>query len=548
MKIKSKLMLNFGVLILLSVVIVGINFITFKTMESDSSFVNQAGSLRAMSFKIAKLSNEVVYSKSSSAGPELEKAMAQFEQTLNFVSEGNSELMLEKPKLETTVVGLEQVKKSWSETIKPAATNVLSSSSEKDVEFINANIADFVSQINDIVKDYSNFSQGKVVKAQIVNIILVVIAMIVGVLAFIVLNKGITNPINRLAQDLKALSDGNGDLTKRIEVKSKDEVGEMTIYFNTFIGDIHNIVKDMSKISNLQSSNMQTISDTTEELTKSTELIAMSSMDVAEGSIQQNNKLDELNELVIKIKDNIENVSLKAKETLKSSEESQKYVMFGDKQVEIQSRELGEFVNSIKDASVTVEQLNRSSEEIKAMVDLIHNVSSQTNLLALNASIEAARAGEAGRGFAVVADEIRKLAEETSSSAQKISTIVDNIGDRTISVKVSMDELVDRTKVQEKSMETLKDKLKDIMKRSKTTVEESMAIMEISSEVNDEFNMITLSASEIKDVAIQNSSNTQDVAAAVQEQTASFEEVSSNISALSQMAQELTAIVSKFKI
>ena len=316
----------------------------------------------------------------------------------------------------------------------------------------------------------------------------------------------------------------------------------------TFIGDIHNIVKDIAKISNFQASNMETISYTTEELTKSTELIAMSSMDVAEGSMTQNTKLDELNDLVIKIKNHIENVSNKAKETLISSEESQKYVRFGDKQVEIQSRELGEFVRSIKDASVTVEELNHSSEAIKTMVDLIHNVSSQTNLLALNASIEAARAGEAGRGFAVVADEIRKLAEETSSSAQKISTIVDNIGDRTISVKVSMDELVDRTKIQEKSMDTLKDKLKDILVRSNITVEKSKDIMEISSELNQEFNIISESAAEIKDVAIQNSSNTQDVASAVEEQTASFEEVSSNISSLSEMAQELKNIVSKFKI
>ena len=526
----------------------GINFITFTNMESDSSFVNQAGTLRAMNFKMAKLSNQVVSSENPSANEGLENTMAQFEQTLKDVTEGNEELSLEKPTMENTIVGLEQINKRWTEEFKPAALNVLNSSSEKDLEFINSNVDDFVSQINEVVKEYSNYSLAKVMKAKFINIVLVVIAIIIGILAFIVLNKGITNPINRLSDDLKNLSDGNGDLTKRIEVKSKDEVGEMTIYFNTFIGDIHNIVKDIAKISNFQASNMETISYTTEELTKSTELIAMSSMDVAEGSMTQNTKLDELNDLVIKIKNHIENVSNKAKETLISSEESQKYVRFGDKQVEIQSRELGEFVRSIKDASVTVEELNHSSEAIKTMVDLIHNVSSQTNLLALNASIEAARAGEAGRGFAVVADEIRKLAEETSSSAQKISTIVDNIGDRTISVKVSMDELVDRTKIQEKSMDTLKDKLKDILVRSNITVEKSKDIMEISSELNQEFNIISESAAEIKDVAIQNSSNTQDVASAVEEQTASFEEVSSNISSLSEMAQELKNIVSKFKI
>ena len=142
-------------------------------------------------------------------------------------------------------------------------------------------------------------------------------------------------------------------------------------------------------------------------------------------------------------------VSHKALETLKSSEKSQESVANGDRQVLTQSNELTEFIYSIKSASNTVEDLNQSSEEIKAIVDLIHSISSQTNLLALNASIEAARAGEAGRGFAVVADEIRKLAEETSVSAKKISSIVSSIGDKTSNVKTSMDELVDKTKIQE---------------------------------------------------------------------------------------------------
>lgn len=548
MKIKHKLIVTFGILIVLAFVIVAINFNTYQTLASDANFVNEAGKLRATSYRMAQLANMAVYGEGIGTTEELGNAVKLFDEILTDISKGNPAKGLEVLNHAPTEDKLKAVVASWEETYKSAYLEVMNNGDSASLAVINDSVKDYVSHINDMVTGYSAFSSGKVSAAKWTNGVLSVIAFVVGAVSFAFLNRGIRRPIQTLTEELKALSEGNGDLTKRIAIRGKDEVAEMTQYFNSFIGDIHGIVSDISKISRVLSENMNAITNTTDELTRATEMIAGSSMEVAEGSVIQNSKLEDLGNLVNQLKEDISGVSHRANQTLRSSEMSEESVIAGNAQVKIQSDELVSFVSSINDASQMVEELNRSSEAIKAIIGLIHSISSQTNLLALNASIEAARAGEAGRGFAVVADEIRKLAEETSESAKKINDIVSSIGDKTHNVKTSMDSLVERTKIQESSMETMKKELEKILTRTAITLSKSKDILEISSKVDGEFQTIIHAASEIHGVARQNAANTQDVASAVQEQTASFEEVSANISAINDMAGELSNIVGRFKI
>lgn len=548
MKIKHKLINAFGILIVLAFVIVAINFNTYQTLASDANFVNEAGKLRATSYRMAQLANMAVSGEGIGTTEELGNAVKLFDEILTDISKGNPAKGLEVLNHAPTEDKLKAVVASWEETYKSAYLEVMNNGDSASLAVINDSVKDYVSHINDMVTGYSAFSSGKVSAAKWTNGVLSVIAFVVGAVSFVFLNKGIRKPIQMLTEELKALSEGNGDLTKRIAIRGKDEVAEMTRYFNTFVGDIHGIVSEISKISRVLSENMNAITNTTDELTRATEMIAGSSMEVAEGSVVQNSKLEDLGNLVNQLKEDISGVSHRANQTLRSSEMSEESVVAGNAQVKIQSDELFSFVSSINDASQTVEELNRSSEAIKAIIGLIHSISSQTNLLALNASIEAARAGEAGRGFAVVADEIRKLAEETSESAKKINDIVSSIGDKTHNVKTSMDSLVERTKIQESSMDTMKKELEKILTRTAITLSKSKDILEISSKVDGEFQTIIHSASEIQGVARQNAANTQDVASAVQEQTASFEEVSANISAINDMAGDLSNIVGRFKI
>lgn len=548
MKIKHKLLSIFGILIILAFTIVSVNFMTYKNIQSDANFVNYSGKLRATNYRMAQLANLISNSNRQQDSKNLKENIELFDTILTDISQGNPEKGLSKLSHKVTIDELTVIVDKWNKTYKPAYKMILDSDNKEALNLINTEVNEYVNSINEMVTSYSDYSSSKVMTAKIINIILSIVTLIIAFISFTVLNLGIRKPINALLEELKELTEGNGDLRKRIVVKSKDEIGDMTNYFNTFIENIHKIVEEIAEIANVVYDNMQAISNTSEELVKSTELIAASSMDVAEGAQLQNNKVDKLNGLVEKIKLDIQRVSDKSLQTLEFSEKSQKSVEKGDNQVSVQAVELTKFVDSIVEASQTVEDLNNSSTEIKSIIDLIHNISSQTNLLALNASIEAARAGEAGRGFAVVADEIRKLAEETSLSAQRINGIVNSISEKSSNVKTSMDILVDNTRIQEKSMNLIKEELKEILDRTTITLNESKEIMKISAQVNDDFEEIMLSANDIQGIALQNSGNTQNVASAVEEQTASFEEVSANINSINEITAELTNIVGRFKI
>ncbi|MFV0465731.1 MAG: methyl-accepting chemotaxis protein [Lachnospiraceae bacterium] len=547
MKINHKLILTFGVLLVATCIIAVLNLSTYQTIASDSNFVNHSGKLRALSFKMALQANIYMESENDDVKNILAENMNTFSSTLNSLSTGDEELGLTGLKNSETKRQLQEVSDIWETSLRSSYQLILDSGDETALLAINDQVEGYVSQINDMVTDYSNYAESKIAKAKLINIVLLIATFTAGVLLILFLNRSIRRPITNLVNDLKALAEGRGDLTKRIEITSKDEISEMITYFNRFLEDINGIIFEVTEISHDVSENLTMISTTTEELTKSTELIADSSMSVAEGSDIQNRHIEELNELVSNIRRDIKSVSDKAELTLKISEDTRKSVQNGGKQVDIQTGELDIFVKSIHATSETVDELNQSSEEIKGIIDLIQNISSQTNLLALNASIEAARAGESGKGFAVVADEIRKLAEETSASVERINSIVLNIGTKSINVKGSMSDLVKRSAIQEKSMKLLKAELDEIYDRSENAFKHSKEITEVSSEITGDFTIIIESAVEIQTIAQTNANNTQDVASAVEEQTASFEEVSANIGMIDEKAKELIQLVRKFK-
>lgn len=277
----------------------------------------------------------------------------------------------------------------------------------------------------------------------ITNIAYLLIMIVIGVLS-LKLARDITKPINKVVENLKLISEGNGDLTQKITVNSKDELGELAKYFNIFIGNLNNIIGNSKKT-------LKEISVENKKLVSSMENIVLGA-DCGENCSTLEDKLEEgikhLDDYISKILDAVRNETASIEESLAGLQQisatgnntnvnvdnlyknSEKTLLLANEslhKVKIMNNEMNVISNNVGTTNKQIDNLLVLSSQIETILVAITNIATQTNLLSLNAAIEASRAGEAGRGFSVVAEEIRKLAEKTNGETIKIEDIIRNI-------------------------------------------------------------------------------------------------------------------------
>ncbi len=287
--------------------------------------------------------------------------------------------------------------------------------------------------------------------ADLTNLICVLLFGITVVVAIIVVTITIVKPAKSTGKVLQGivekLENNEGDLTERIPVKSKDEIGQMTLGINGFMENLQGVMRTLKehsekmKISAEQvrtgldesSGNANNVSATMEEMSASMEEISATLETIVRGNNEVNEEIKSVGnqitdgvELVDKIQERADHMH---QETIESKNST------------------GRMLEDIKVTLQKAVEESRSVEKIRELTGEILDISSQTNLLSLNASIEAARAGEAGRGFAVVADEIRVLADnskDTANNIQEISQLVMEAVDKLATSAEKMMEFVDK--------------------------------------------------------------------------------------------------------
>ncbi|MCD4678296.1 MAG: methyl-accepting chemotaxis protein [Desulfobacula sp.] len=371
---------------------------------------------------------------------------------------------------------------------------------------------------------------------QVVYVLVIVylccIVLIIPVALFV--SGTIVKSIIKVTESLKDVAQGEGDLTKRIDIKSKDEIGELSQWFNIFIEKLQVMISDISKSSqalsqfaNVTKEQSAQISDNSDNMSNVTETVTTS-------TTRMSSSISSISEVVGKATDNLDIVASSTEEMTATINEIAKNA----ETARGMSVETGQ---KIEEASLHVNQLGKDAKQIDTFTESINEISEQTNLLALNATIEAARAGEAGKGFAVVAGEIKELARQTAAATKDIKGKIDNIRNST---NITVDEMTSISKAFRDMNEVVNEIASAIEEQSATTKEIADNTTTVAGGISD----VNMSISQFDNLTTDISEDMKKVNKASTRMSENCSNINSDAEKMHQQTDKLDSLINKFVI
>ena len=375
---------------------------------------------------------------------------------------------------------------------------------------------------------------------------IIAINVLVGVTGAIVLSRFYTRNLRELAAASAALS--KGDLTRRVEIRSTDEIGDLASSFNSMLSSMLNVVTEVKSTSQRVFESAQALSSTAEEMNASTEEISNTVQSIARGAESQADMVNRTQEITRTLATSTDEIAAKARTAARLAAEAGEKSRQGSEYAASAVEKINEVSVKVARSAAAVQGFRDRALEINKTVDFISSIAQETHLLALNATIEAARAGEHGRGFAVVAEEVRKLAENARVFADQISQLAQDINTGSVEVIGSMNDSQEAAQEGRNVVTAAGRSLGEIAQAVQAADSRVQEISALTDKQARGAEGLVKAIEEIARIAESNAAGTQQASAATQEQTASMQEMYNSASQLARTSDTLKDLVSIFKM
>ena len=370
--------------------------------------------------------------------------------------------------------------------------------------------------------------------------------ILVGLLAAIVLSKYFTRNLLHLVAASAVIS--QGDLTRKVEIRTEDEVGDLARSFNTMLQSLYNVVTEVRAVSEHIFESAQALSATAQEMNATTEEISSTVQNIAKGAEGTADMVGKTSAITRDLAASVDGITDKARVAARSSQEAGERARQAGEQMEGASGKVAQIVTRIEKATTNVEGFKDRALRINESVDFIAHIAQQTHLLALNATIEAARAGEHGRGFSVVAEEIRKLADSSRTFADQISRLAKEINSESSEVIASMVDSTQAAREGDGAIRQAKASIDSLIGSALSSMERIQEISGLTEGQARGAEGLVRAIEEISKIAEDNAAGTEEASAATQEQTASMEEMSASAQELAKTSDTLKELIAIFKV